>query len=120
MVVVDGFIESIDTSRVPERLRPVIVARTNALIGKRHITLGEIERRLLIAGDAPGLRLRSTLARGQREGGTRLVLEGIYRQGKTYEEVADETGIPLGTMKRRLRDALMVLRQRFAHDREDG
>jgi RNA polymerase sigma-70 factor (ECF subfamily) len=48
------------------------------------------------------------------------VLEGIYRQGKTYDEVAAETGIPLGTMKRRLRDALMVLRQRFAHDREDG
>ncbi len=44
------------------------------------------------------------------------VLDGIYRQGKTYEEVAAETGIPLGTMKRRLRDALVVLRARFAGD----
>ena len=34
------------------------------------------------------------------------MLEGIYRQGKTYQAVSAETGIPLGTMKRRLRDAL--------------
>jgi DNA-directed RNA polymerase specialized sigma24 family protein len=46
------------------------------------------------------------------------VLDGIYRQGKTYETVSAETGIPLGTMKRRLRDALMALRRRFADDRE--
>ena len=48
------------------------------------------------------------------------VLEGIYRQGKTYQAVSDETGIPLGTMKRRLRDALMALRRRFADDAGDG
>jgi RNA polymerase sigma factor (sigma-70 family) len=48
------------------------------------------------------------------------VVDGIYRQGKTYEAVAADTGIPLGTMKRRLRDALVVLRARFAHDRDDG
>lgn len=45
------------------------------------------------------------------------VLDGIYRQGKTYQTVSDETGIPLGTMKRRLRDALVALRRRFADDR---
>ena len=41
----------------------------------------------------------------------RAVLEGIYRQGKTYEEVSRDTGIPLGTMKRRLRDGLATLRR---------
>ncbi len=46
------------------------------------------------------------------------VLDGIYRQGKTYQAVSDETGIPLGTMKRRLRDALVALRRRFADDRD--
>ncbi len=44
------------------------------------------------------------------------VLDGIYRQGKSYQAVSDATGIPLGTMKRRLRDALMALRRRFADD----
>jgi RNA polymerase sigma-70 factor (ECF subfamily) len=44
----------------------------------------------------------------------RRVLEGVYREGKTYEQVSRDTGIPLGTMKRRLRDALAALRKRFA------
>jgi RNA polymerase sigma-70 factor (ECF subfamily) len=44
------------------------------------------------------------------------VLDGVYRAGKTYQAVSDETGIPLGTMKRRLRDALVALRRRFADD----
>jgi RNA polymerase sigma-70 factor (ECF subfamily) len=48
------------------------------------------------------------------------VLDGIYRQGKTYQAVSDDTGIPLGTTKRRLRDALMALRRRFADDPGDG
>lgn len=41
------------------------------------------------------------------------VLDGVYREGKTYQEVSDHTGIPLGTMKRRLRDALATLRRRL-------
>jgi RNA polymerase sigma-70 factor (ECF subfamily) len=44
----------------------------------------------------------------------RRVIEGVYGQGRTYEEVSAETGIPLGTLKRRLRDALGVLRRRLA------
>lgn len=44
----------------------------------------------------------------------RRVVDGIYGQGRTYEEVAAATGIPLGTMKRRLRDALVFLRRRLA------
>lgn len=44
------------------------------------------------------------------------VLDGIYRQGRSYQAVSDATGIPLGTMKRRLRDALVALRKRFADD----
>lgn len=79
LTVIDGFIEAIDAKGVPERVRGIVAARTNSLIGKRHIKLAEIERRLLIAGDAPGLRLRSTLARGKREGGATLILDGIYR-----------------------------------------
>ncbi len=43
----------------------------------------------------------------------RKLIEGIYREGKTYQEMSAETGIPLGTMKRRLREGLSLLRQRF-------
>ena len=41
------------------------------------------------------------------------VIDGVYRQGKTYEAVSAETGIPLGTMKRRLRTGLATLRRRL-------
>lgn len=47
------------------------------------------------------------------------VLDGIYRQGQSYQAVSDATGIPLGTMKRRLRNALVELRRRFADDDGD-
>jgi len=45
------------------------------------------------------------------------VLHGLYRQGRTYQEVADDTGIPLGTLKRRLRSALDTLRERLGGSR---
>jgi len=41
------------------------------------------------------------------------VIDQVYRQGKTYEEASAATGLPLGTMKRRLRTALMALRLRL-------
>jgi RNA polymerase sigma-70 factor (ECF subfamily) len=44
----------------------------------------------------------------------RAVVVGVYGEGRTYETVARETGIPLGTVKRYLRDALAALRREFA------
>jgi len=76
IVVIDGFIERVEVDNVAERVRALVAARTASLVGRRHITLAEIERSLLIAGDAPGLRLKSTLARGATPGGALLVLEG--------------------------------------------
>lgn len=46
----------------------------------------------------------------------RRILHGIYREGKTYEQVSADTGIPLGTLKRRLRDALDHLRRRLLEE----
>jgi hemolysin activation/secretion protein len=78
IVVVDGFIEAIDVTGVPERIRSVVVARLSFLIGLRRLKRAAIERGLLVAGNMPGLKLRSTLMRGVSEGGTRLVLEGEH------------------------------------------
>jgi RNA polymerase sigma-70 factor (ECF subfamily) len=44
----------------------------------------------------------------------RRVVEGVFADGKSYQEVSEATGIPLGTMKRRLRTALDTLRRRVA------
>lgn len=79
VVVVDGFVESIDVAGVPERVRDVVALRASLLVGLRHVRLVAIERCLLITGDIPGLKLKSTLMRGTEKGGTRLVLEGEHR-----------------------------------------
>lgn len=78
LVVMDGFIESIDVTGVPERVRSIVANRAGVLVGRRHIKLNEIERAILIAGDVPGLKLRSTLTRGTHDGGTKLVLDGEH------------------------------------------
>ena len=79
LVLIDGYIEAVDASRLPERVRSVVEARAARLIGQRRVTLAMIERQVLLAGDVPGLRLRSSLVRGEQLGGTRLVLEGTHR-----------------------------------------
>ena len=78
LTIVDGFIEEIDVAGVPERARAAVADRVGFLVGRRHVRLDEIERGLLLAGDVPGLKLKSTLMRGAREGGARLVLEGEH------------------------------------------
>jgi hemolysin activation/secretion protein len=78
LVVIDGFVESIDVKGVPEKQRGLVQARLASLIGRRHVTLPEIERRLILASDVPGLVLSSTIARGASPGGTLLVLEATW------------------------------------------
>ncbi|WP_052523358.1 ShlB/FhaC/HecB family hemolysin secretion/activation protein, partial [Bradyrhizobium sp. STM 3809] len=78
IVVVDGFIERIDVSALPSQVRGVVQRRTAALVGRRHVTQEQIEHALLIAGEVPGVTLRSTLARGAADGGVALILEGEH------------------------------------------
>jgi hemolysin activation/secretion protein len=97
IVVVDGFIEKVQVDNVPDRARVLVASRMAALVGRRHIKLDEIERRLLIAGDVPGLRLRSTLARGKALGGALLVLEGTDRVVSATASVDNHLPASLGT-----------------------
>ncbi len=73
--VVDGVIERVDVSAVPERERAVVSARLAGVVGEPHVRLSEIERDLLLVGDLPGIALKSTLAQGTNPGGTLLVIE---------------------------------------------
>ena len=97
IVVIDGFIEKVQVDNVPERVRALVAARMASLIGRRHIKLEEIERRLLIAGDVPGLRLNSTLARGKNLGGALLVLDGTHQLVTGTASVDDRMPASLGT-----------------------
>jgi hemolysin activation/secretion protein len=97
IIIVDGFIEKVQVDNVAERVRELVASRTASLVGRRHITLAEIERSLLIAGDAPGLRLKSTLARGVSPGGALLVLEGTHQLVTGTVGVDDLLPASLGT-----------------------
>jgi RNA polymerase sigma-70 factor (ECF subfamily) len=44
----------------------------------------------------------------------RTVVVHVYGAGMTYQQVVDETGIPLGSVKRYLRDSLVELRRLFS------
>jgi hemolysin activation/secretion protein len=79
LTVVDGFIERVELKDVPERVRARLSGLLEPLVGKRALTLTELERRVLLAGDTPGTLLRSTLAPGTAEGATVLVIEAKYQ-----------------------------------------
>jgi RNA polymerase sigma-70 factor (ECF subfamily) len=49
----------------------------------------------------------------------REIVLGVYGEGKTYEQVAQETGTPLGTLKGYLRASLAELRAHFAEELDD-
>ena len=55
------------------------------------------------------LAVREAIARlGERE---RLAVLEVHLRGRTYEEAAANTGIPLGSLKRALRAGLAQLRE---------
>ena len=58
--VIDGFIERLEVEALPAFVRGRVAAVLQPLLHKRHLLQRELERRLLIASDTPGLDLRTT------------------------------------------------------------
>ncbi len=79
VTVVDGFVETVDTSQVPDAIRGRIETLTDPLVQNRGLTRTELERQLLLAGDVSGVSLGSALATGQRPGGTVIALDPQFR-----------------------------------------
>ena len=79
LVVVNGYVDRIDFRNVPDPVRARVAVLLDPLIGRRDLQLGEIERRLLLAGDTPGTALRSTLAPSTAQGATTLIVEALYK-----------------------------------------
>ena len=77
--VIDGFIERMDLDALPPQVRERVAAVLAPLLRKTHLKQSELERQLLIAGEAPGLILNAVFAAGKEIGGSVLVLTGRYR-----------------------------------------
>lgn len=80
LVLINGFIQRVEYRNVPDEVKGRISSVVEPLVGRPGLTLREIERRLLIAGDTPGVSLRSALQAGDASGATVLVLESRYRR----------------------------------------
>jgi RNA polymerase sigma factor (sigma-70 family) len=46
----------------------------------------------------------------------KMLIDLAFYKGYTYEEIAEFTGFPLGTIKTRMRKAIQLLRKEFAHN----
>jgi hemolysin activation/secretion protein len=77
--VIDGFVERMDLSAIGAPVRSRVAAVLAPLLRKTHLKQADLERRLLLAGEAPGLILNATFAAGKEVGGSVLVLTGRYR-----------------------------------------
>lgn len=109
MVMLDGFIEEIVDTGVPERQRALVRRRLADLIGVPGLRLVDIERRLLIAADVPGLTLRSAIGKGSKIGGARLVVDADWRPvsvavggdnfvGRSYGDVSFNTQVSFNSV----------------------
>ena len=104
--VIDGYIESLSLTAVPERFRRAVAARVDALVGRRHLKYSALERTVLLAGDISGLRLRSALARGKTPGGVVLALEAESRLVSASLSADNNLPASLGTWEWNARLAL--------------
>ena len=77
--VIDGFIEKIDLSRVPDNQRKVTFSFLKELIKKKQLQQSFLERKLLLAGNINGLSLTSAFSPGSDEGGTVLTIDAKHK-----------------------------------------
>ncbi len=77
--VIDGFVERMDLNAIGAPVRARVASVLAPLLRKTHLQQSELERRLLLAGEAPGLILNATFTAGKETGGSVLVLTGRYR-----------------------------------------
>jgi hemolysin activation/secretion protein len=95
--VIDGFVERMDLNAIGTPVRARVAAVLAPLVHKTHLQQSELERRLLLAGEAPGLILNATFVAGKQEGGSVLVLTGRYRAISTSVYADDAMPAAFGT-----------------------
>ncbi|WP_311272961.1 MULTISPECIES: ShlB/FhaC/HecB family hemolysin secretion/activation protein [unclassified Rhizobium] len=97
LVVTDGQVEAIDSSALSPVVRSRIETMLSPLVGKSGLTKADVERKLLLAGDMPGVMLKSTLKAGSKPGSTIIVIDGRYDAMTSTVTFDDSLGRNLGT-----------------------
>ena len=73
--VIDGFIESLDLSGVPEEIRGLVRARLSPIVGRRHLTKAELQRHIQLLGELPGVSGGTASKLGDEVGGVVLIVK---------------------------------------------
>jgi hemolysin activation/secretion protein len=87
ILIVNGYIDGIDSSGLPGRVAGQVEKMLAPLVGDETITASELERRVLLAGDTDGLSLRTALTPGEGIGATTLVVTGEHRALETVVSI---------------------------------
>jgi hemolysin activation/secretion protein len=98
IVVIDGFIERLETRELPPRVKARIEAVLAPLVGRRSVELRRIERALMLASDTPGVVMKSTLAPGTQRGGSVLIVEARQKLVTAAVSVDNTLGASLGSI----------------------
>ncbi|MFZ2987342.1 ShlB/FhaC/HecB family hemolysin secretion/activation protein [Ideonella sp.] len=97
IVVVEGYISEIVNKAALGPADAAVQRLLAPLRGVRPISLAEIERRLLLANELPGLSVRATLEPSPTEqGGSVLVVEGTHRDRDVNLSLSSRTSPYLG------------------------
>lgn len=118
-------IESYDPSKASLYTWMSVIARNTALDVKRLKTYQDRQKTIQVdeivyhpvsgAPDGSAIDAAGLLARLEEP--YRLVLEYAYLKGYTQQEISDELGMPLGTVKTRLRAAIGQLRDQLQNEK---
>lgn len=80
LIVLDGYLESVELAGVPASLRPRLNALLAPIVGKGRLTMDEFERVISLGRQLPGLTLRTTLVPGETVGTSALVVDADWRK----------------------------------------
>jgi RNA polymerase sigma-70 factor (ECF subfamily) len=104
-----GFVRSVTRHKFVDHLRARLrLGRDAVLPWDERIDAGALDEH-----PSPELRADLETALDELPQKKRDAICAVYLEGKTYEQVSREAGIPLGTLKRYLRDGLAQLRERL-------
>lgn len=119
---------SYDQTKGPPMAWLTRIARNSAIdwirAQKRRLTTGDDQLTMVAdqSENAEEMLIRVQLSENVRQQVDDLaspdadLIRRAYLRGMTYSEVAIETGLPLGTVKTRIRRGLRIMRERMTHD----
>ncbi|TPW27675.1 ShlB/FhaC/HecB family hemolysin secretion/activation protein [Martelella alba] len=96
LVVTDGYVDQVTYASLPPNVQKRVGRVTAPLVGRKSLTKAELERRLLLAGDTPGLDMKSALSPGKLPAATTLTLSGRYNPVTGYFGVNNDMTEALG------------------------